>query len=172
VTLPAQSLQDASEPDDVEPPDGGRVATANPARELPFPLAFFSVIGVSALVIILCVIGATVAGGFDFLRSDDATPQVSATSDFTAPTAGAPANQFADGMWLVPADVTPGTYKATVPADSPGCSWERRSSTSGTTDAVLESGTGTRGEVQVVIIQATDKVFQAQGCGIWRRTSD
>lgn len=158
MTLPAQSIP-ASEPDE-----------AAPASARHTPAALLAVVGVSALVVILCVIGATFSGLFSFLSNtepaQDPGPSLVLTSD--AP----PVTTFGDGQYLVKNDVLAGTYETTVPADSPSCAWERRSATDGTANSLLARGSGTPGESLVVIIEDTDKIFYTRGCGTWNRTSD
>jgi hypothetical protein len=98
-----------------------------------------------------------------------------AAADPSSPAAGGPrvaGTSFDDGQWLVSGDIQPGTYKAVVPPESGGCSWERSASTDGTASSVLESGAGKGGESLVVGIKPTDKVFQSSGCGTWHRTGD
>jgi hypothetical protein len=160
VTLSAQS-----------PPDA-RPEAPEPDREASSPIAFIAVIGVATLVVVLCGLGATMSGLFDFAKGSTA-PAAAATS-VAASDAGArvPKAAFADGQWLVGGDIQPGTYSVTVVAGSPGCTWERNASTDGTATSVLESGNGTESEAIVVDIKDTDKVFQSKNCGTWRRTSD
>lgn len=157
MTLPAQSLPDA----EITPP----------RRELSSPAAFIAVVAVSALVVILCVLGATMSGLFNFVTSGEPGTKAAPSAN-SAPSARVPAGIFPDGQWLVGGDIQPGTYSATVPAGSPGCTWERNASTDGTASSVLETGTAKEGEALVVGIKDTDKIFQSRGCGIWRRTAD
>jgi hypothetical protein len=160
VTLPAQS-----------PPDARPVAP-DPDQEASSPIAFIAVVGVATLVVILCGLGATMSGLFDFAKSAD-TPAAAATSASVSDIGvRVPGTTFADGQWLVGGDVQPGTYSVTVVAGSPGCTWERNASTDGTATSVLESGNGTAGEPIVVGIKDTDKVFQSRNCGTWHRVSD
>lgn len=129
------------------------------------------VVGVGALVVILCVLGVSFTGLFN-ITSSGAAP---ATDTGPAPAnlpARVPVASFPDGQWLVGADIQAGNYSATVPVGSPGCSWERTESTDGTAASVLESGTAKEGEQTVVNVRVTDKVFQSNGCGIWTRTAD
>jgi hypothetical protein len=87
-------------------------------------------------------------------------------------SARVPATTVPDGQWLVGGDVQAGTYAVTVVAGSPGCHWERNASTDGTASAVLDSGNGGAGEVIVVSVKDTDKIFQSKSCGTWHRTGD
>jgi hypothetical protein len=159
VTSPVRSLPDVQPP--APPPD----------REVSFPAAFIAVVAVSAAVIILCVLGVTMSGMFNFATgTGQPATQVSVANPELA--ARAPATTFSDGQWMVSGDIQPGTYATTVPAGSPGCTWERNASTDGTAASVLESGNGKEGEALVVNIKDTDRIFQARGCGDWQRTGD
>lgn len=160
VTLPAQSLP-AAQPEE-----------KRPRREVSSPAAFIAVVAVSALVIILCVLGAAISGLFSFVTSSDTGAVETPAGNEAKPSALVAGVSFPDGQWLVLRDIQPGTYAATVPNHSPGCTWERNASTDGTASSVLETGGGPGGEAIVVSIRETDKVFQSQGCGVWKRTAD
>ncbi|WP_344081930.1 hypothetical protein [Luedemannella helvata] len=73
-----------------------------------------------------------------------------------------------DGLWVVGDDIDYGTFAATVPADSPGCTWERADSDDGSSASVIDSGIARPGENLVVTIKKTDRVFRTNGCGTWR----
>jgi hypothetical protein len=142
-----------------------------PKREFSSPFAFVGVVIVGALVVIGCVLGTTMSGLFNF--GSDSVNAAAAEPTSSGPTgARVPGTSMDDGQWLVSGDIQPGTYAATVPPDSAGCTWERNASTDGTASAVLESGTGKSGQALVVGIKTTDKVFQSTGCGTWHRTGD
>jgi hypothetical protein len=158
VTLPTQSPPDATEPDQT------------PARAPSSPAALIAVVGVSALVVILCVLGATLAGLFNFL--DDGSTAGSEPEPGTLASDAGPLTLFDDGQYLVMRDVQSGTYTTRVPPTSSGCTWERKSASDGTASAVLESGRGEPEELIVVNIRETDRIFQSQGCGTWQRTAD
>ena len=71
---------------------------------------------------------------------------------------------IADGIWLVNAEMDPGTYSA------PGgdfCYWARLKGFSGTLDDVLANGIGTGR--QVITIAMNDAGFETRGCGEWTR---
>ncbi len=159
MTLPAQS------PPHAQPEEP-------PAQEVSSPAAFIAVIAVSALVIILCVLGAAMSGLFSFVTNNESKTGATPAADMARPSALVAGVSFPDGQWLVVRDIQPGTYSVTVPNGSPGCTWERNASTDGTASSVLEAGVGAEGQALVVSIRATDKVFQSQGCGVWRRTAD
>ena len=155
VTPPAQSLPETSQPE-------------SPGRGLSSPAAFIGVVAVSALVIILCVLGLTMSGIFGRTSPGSDGAPVAASPDVA--TAGTLLSRFDDGEWLVGADIRPGTYATTVPVGSSGCVWERRDSADGTARSVLESGVGDERQKLVVDIKPTDKVFQSAGCGHWQLT--
>jgi hypothetical protein len=161
VKLPAQSLPDIEEDDLPQPRK----------REFSSSLAFIGVVVMGALVVVLCALGTTMSGLFNFSSNSDgsnadAGPNTSASAPRDA------ADSFGDGQWLVSVDIKPGTYSVTVPANADNCTWERNASTDGTSSSVLESGIGKPGEALVVGINTTDKVFQSSGCGSWHRTGE
>jgi hypothetical protein len=163
VTLSAQSLPGAAEPDHPrpDPPD---------EREPPLPLTMIAVIGVSALVIILCVLGATASGLFGLLDGGEPTAGATPTAGSVLP-APPLADSFGDGQSVVGIDVRPGTYETTVPTDSAGCTWEHATVADGTINAVISTGTAIGGEKLVVTVTRNDEVVRSDGCGTWRRTS-
>jgi len=133
--------------------------------------AFIVVVGVTAAVVILCILGISFTGLFNLgntTTGQDGIPAIPGN----APGSRVAVDQFPDGQWAVNADIRAGTYSTTVPTDSPGCTWERNASTDGTSASVLETGTGKVGEALVANIPDTDKVFQSSGCGTWHRTGD
>jgi hypothetical protein len=175
VTLPAQSSPDATPPDEVPfiaplsaddlPP--ATDAQAPPDRRLSSPAAFIGVVAVTTLVIILCVLGATMSGLFGILSPGAGGEPAAATSP-AAPSARIPVTAFDDGLWVIGLDVRSGTYATTVPTGSAGCTWERKDSTDGSALSVLESGVGKEGDRLVVDVKPTDEVFQSAGCGRWQ----
>jgi len=176
VTLPAQSSPDATPPDEVpfiaprsadDLPPATAPNRAPPDRRLSSPAAFIGVVAVTTLVIILCVLGATMSGLFGILSPGTSGEPVAATSP-AAPSARIAVTAFDDGLWAIGLDVRAGTYATTVPAGSAGCTWERKDSTDGSAFSVLESGVGQEGERLVVELKPTDKVFQSAGCGRWQ----
>lgn len=165
VTLPARSLPDATEPASSPP--------AQPAeRELAFPLRFLAVIGVSTLVIVLCVLGAVISGGFGLFSGEaDAAPSVAAGPSLTYQVqVVTPGTKFDDGQWIVGLDVLPGNYETTVPADSSGCAWEHAGSADGTVNSIKSTGTANAGERVQVLLRAEEEVIRSEGCGTWQRT--
>jgi hypothetical protein len=131
-----------------------------------------AVVAVSALVIILCVLGAAASGLFNMIAGVTSGMKAEPSVGPVAPAPLAIATRFDDGRWLVNRDILAGTYKATVPADSAGCTWERDSATDGMASSVLESSIGKTGDKFVVGIGENDVLFQSYGCGTWIRTGD
>lgn len=160
MTLPAPS------------PPAAPPKAPDPDQEASSPIAFIAVVVVATLVVILCGLGATMSGLFDFAKSSAAPATATSAPAVTDAHVRVPGTTFVDGQWLVGGDIQPGTYSVTVKSGSPGCTWERDSSTDGTAASVLESGNGHSDEVIVVVIKETDKVFQSRNCGSWHRISD
>lgn len=160
MTLPAPAPT-------VVPPEA-----TEPDEDESSPAALLVVVGVSTLVVILCVLGATLSGLFSFVTVLESTSALGSALPTGAVSARAPGTSFPDGQWVIGGDIQPGTYSVTVAAGSSGCTWERNAATDGTASAVLESGTGIAGEAIVVSIKDTDKAFQSKGCGAWQRLGD
>lgn len=104
------------------------------------------------------------------------TPTIPASAATTAAGKTTPAKPAqvtigADGTYLVPAEVKPGTYRAKVPADSFGCYWARLKDTSGDIDAIITSDVGNGGDTETVTVASSDKAFETRGCGIWVKIS-
>lgn len=73
------------------------------------------------------------------------------------------------GMWIVGAQVEPGTYRAE--AATQGCFWQRVNSFSGGGEAVITNGLSTGPGVQIVTIASTDAGFSTTPeCGTWTRS--
>lgn len=73
------------------------------------------------------------------------------------------------GMWIVGAQLTPGTYRTESSAS--GCAWQRVSNFSGNIDAVVASAFVTSAGPQIVTIANTDAGFATNvECGTWTRT--
>lgn len=73
------------------------------------------------------------------------------------------------GVLLVPAEVKPGTYRATVPAGE-NCYWARLKGTSGSFEEILANGNAEGGQRVTVTVRATDKAFEfTPGCGTWTK---
>ena len=84
---------------------------------------------------------------------------------FTTPRRGL-LTSITPGMWIVGAQITPGTYRANN--STPGCYWQRVSNFSGASDAVIANAFVTSSGVQLVTIASTDAGFSATvECGTW-----
>jgi hypothetical protein len=87
---------------------------------------------------------------------------------FTTPRRGL-LTTITPGMWIVGAQLTPGTYR--TDSSAPGCYWQRVSSFTGGADAILGSNLSNSAGAQVVTIAATDAGFSTNvECGTWTRT--
>ena len=72
------------------------------------------------------------------------------------------------GMWIVGAQIVPGTYRAESSANA--CYWQRLSSFTGSVDAIIASAFVTSSGVQLVTIANTDAGFSTTPeCGTWIR---
>jgi hypothetical protein len=79
---------------------------------------------------------------------------------------GAPLNTFGDGNYLVPKDVTPGTYHTAGAArDGVDCYWQRDGA-----DGNPNANHASR-DAQTVTIVPTDTAFHTVGCKPWSRSS-
>jgi hypothetical protein len=84
---------------------------------------------------------------------------------FTTPRRGL-STSITAGMWIVGAQLAPGTYRAENSIQ--GCFWQRVSNFSGAIDAVLSSALVTSPGIQLVTISATDAGFSTSvECGTW-----
>ena len=83
-----------------------------------------------------------------------------------APPPPRPVTFPGDGVYLVPADVKPGTYRSSG-TESGNCYWARLRSAGGGLDAIISNG-NVAGQV-VVTIRSTDKAFESTGCAEWRK---
>lgn len=143
-------------------------------------------------MVVLCAIGVVVAGvAGDPNRKPD--PRLSGVTKMppTAATSGPVANGQAavavpsaepsakassategipdEGTLLVPSEVKPGTYRATVPGESFGCYWARLKGTSNEIENIIANGNSKPGAKVTVTVKATDKAFHSQGCGVWSK---
>ncbi len=73
-----------------------------------------------------------------------------------------PTQSFGDGLWIVPDEVTPGTYRNSD--SSQFCAWKRLSGFGGDQDVIAEWLTQ---EIAIVTIAATDAGFSSEDCGTW-----
>ena len=87
---------------------------------------------------------------------------------FTTPRQGL-LTTITPGMWIVGAQITPGTYRAE--SSVAGCYWQRLSNFTGASDAIIANAFVTSSGVQLVTIANTDVGFSANAdCGTWTRT--
>jgi hypothetical protein len=86
---------------------------------------------------------------------------------FTTPRRGL-LTSIPPGMWIVGAQITPGTYRADN--STSGCYWQRVSSFSGAIDAIIASAFVSGSGAQLVTIASTDAGFSGNAeCGTWSR---
>jgi hypothetical protein len=78
---------------------------------------------------------------------------------------GAP---FGDGMFMVPAEVQPGTWRSE--GASGACYWARLSNFSGELDGIIANSFGGVGDIVQII--GSDAGFESSGCGSWVRIGD
>lgn len=81
----------------------------------------------------------------------------------TAPPPAPKAAITEDGIYLVGADIKPGTYRSGA---SPDCYWARLRNTNGDLDSII---TNHNGGNSVVTIKSTDKAFETARCGTWTK---
>lgn len=89
-------------------------------------------------------------------------PSTAATSKAARVPAGSITQS---GVLIVGTEVKPGSYRAVVPQDSPGCYYARLSSLDETD--IIANGLGDPGNRMTVTIRRTDKAFKTDGCGVW-----
>lgn len=88
---------------------------------------------------------------------------------FTTPRRGL-LTSIPPGVWIVGAQVTPGTYRAD--SSAAGCGWARVSAFTGATDAIIANGSASSAGSQVVTIAASDAGFATNAeCGTWSRVT-
>lgn len=88
------------------------------------------------------------------------------SGEVAAAEAAAP-QPFGDGVWLVGADIAPGTYRSLVPASSRNCYWARLSGAAGDFDDILANSNVDSGAQALVTIADGDVAFETAGCGTW-----
>jgi hypothetical protein len=74
-----------------------------------------------------------------------------------------------DGIYIVGADVSPGTWRS-AGGDSSGCYAARLSGFGGTLDQVISNDVSSEGGL-VVTIGSGDAGFETTGCGTWTKVS-
>ena len=86
---------------------------------------------------------------------------------FTTPRGGLQ-TAISSGIWIVGAQVAPGTYRAEN--SRAGCLWQRLASVTGAADAVIASSAAANDGLQLVTIASGDAGFRAGlACGTWTR---
>ena len=86
---------------------------------------------------------------------------------FTTPRRGL-APGIAPGMWIIGAQITPGTYRAEN--STAGCYWQRVSNFTGAADAIIANAFVSSNGPQLVTIASTDAGFSGSvECGSWTR---
>ena len=86
---------------------------------------------------------------------------------FTTPRRGL-APGIAPGMWIVGAQITPGTYRAEN--STAGCYWQRVSNFTGAADSIIANAFVSSNGPQLVTIASTDAGFSGSvECGSWTR---
>ena len=86
---------------------------------------------------------------------------------FTTPRRGLLTTMTA-GMWIVGAQITPGTYRTENSAA--GCYWQRVSNFTGGADAIISNNLSNNSGPQIATIAATDAGFSANvECGTWTK---
>ncbi|WP_344130395.1 hypothetical protein [Luedemannella flava] len=173
---PTVSPTDQPTPDMTDPVDAEAPVEAPPAehRDVMSRRSTAALVVSGLIVALLCGAGAAF---LDRTIGQDAAPaaadEVAATESLDG---GAPAGDerttadghlIGDGQWIVGDDIDYGTFAATVPADSPGCTWERADADDGSAASVLDSGIAPPGDKVVVTIKQSDRVFRTIGCGTW-----
>lgn len=78
-------------------------------------------------------------------------------------------SSITQGVWLVGAQITPGTYQSNV---AEGCYWERNRDFEGTVDGIIANDYVSAPGPYALTISAGDAGFQSGvDCGIWTRAS-
>lgn len=89
---------------------------------------------------------------------------------FNTPRHGHQGASIPPGVWMVGAQVTPGTY---LVAANSGCYWERLNGFSGNSADIIDNEFAGSSGQELVTILSTDTGFHTDGdCGTWTRISD
>lgn len=85
----------------------------------------------------------------------------------------APVNNLPrDGVLMVPADLKPGTYRATAPEDNIVCYWARLRDTDGELGSIIANHTAAGGDLVTITVKPTDHAVEIQCTdAVWRRVS-
>lgn len=121
----------------------------------------------------LLLVAVVVCGGIAVInRTGQPSGRTPATPTSPVFTSAAPTvpGQIQPGVWIVGADVQPGTYRSTGAGDGGYCMWSRHSTTGGgPMDAIIASDGALSPGGVLVTIEATDKVFRTRGCAPFQR---
>lgn len=99
-------------------------------------------------------------------------PKVAAATTAPAPKPSpVPVTITDEGVLLVGTDVKAGTYRTTVPADSNNCYYARLRDLKNNVDSIVANGNFNPGDKVTVTIARSDKAFEVNGCGTWKRVS-
>ncbi len=75
---------------------------------------------------------------------------------------------FGDGIYFVGSEIAPGIYRTKGNDTSLyGCRWQRLSGFGAENDNVIVNYSEDQGMATIVAIEASDKGFKTQGCGLW-----
>lgn len=110
------------------------------------------------------------ATGPTFVTTIDDSPSPATSSAAPAPAPSIrQAITITDGIWQVPEDVKPGTYKTVVPADSWNCYWEVMRDFEGKIDSIMTNGNQDANKQVVMVIPKAAKGLEVSGCGTWTK---
>jgi hypothetical protein len=127
-----------------------------------------------AALLIACGTGTTPEGSPTAQPQGQPTtitlPQTTLTESPAASKSATPVKTvatFGDGMWQVPEEVKPGTYKTTVPADSWNCYYEVNKGFTGELGSILTNGNQDGDKQVIMVVPKTAKGVEVSGCGTW-----
>ena len=147
----------APQPANVGPWSASANAAAQPAPSTPrlSPQAAKALTAILVGVSVLATLAVAMVGlqSWDRPGTLNARPVIPATPKPV---------HFGNGVWLVPDEVAPGTYRAAAPK---GCYWARLHGPSGELRDVIT--TDLTAAPAVVTISPTDYGFETVGCGKW-----
>lgn len=103
--------------------------------------------------------GTIVRGGHPIAASPTATPA-------PVPTRERPKGIPGDGVFRIPQEVKPGTYRTAGPIDD-NCYWARLSNLTGDSDSILANGSPAG--PAAVTIRKGDRGFETSGCEDWEK---
>lgn len=132
---------------------------------------------VAAALLLACGTGATPDGSPTDQPEGKPTATtivVPQTAPSAAPSSAAPVKTitvvtFGDGIWQVPEDVKPGTYKTVVPSGSWNCYYEIKRDFDNEIDSIIDNGNQAAGKQVVIVIGKAAKGLEVSGCGTWTK---